>query len=95
MGSQRAPFLGPLLLYYLLPLGSALRRHGISFNFYADDSQIYVPLKKKAAFSLKPLLACLEDIKDWMALKFLSFNEGKTKVILFGPNGSCDTWQYT
>lgn len=75
---------------YLPPLGSILDKHGISFHFYADDSLIFVPLKKKNALPPKPLLACLENIKAWMALNFLRFIEGKTEVMVFGPNGSCD-----
>ncbi|XP_034562467.1 uncharacterized protein LOC117829052, partial [Notolabrus celidotus] len=90
-GVPQGSILGPLLFsLYLLPLGSILRKHGISFHCYADDSQIYVPLKKKNAFSLSPLLACLEDIKAWMALNFLNFNEKKTEVMVFGPSGPCE-----
>ncbi|CAJ1051395.1 uncharacterized protein LOC117829052%2C partial [Xyrichtys novacula] len=90
-GVPQGSILGPLLFsLYLLPLGSILRKHGISFHCYADDSQIYVPLNKKNAFSLTPLLACLEDIKAWMALNFLNFNK-KTEVMVFGPSGPCET----
>ena len=79
---------GPLLFsLYLLPLGSILRKHGISFHCYADNSQIYLPLKKKDA-CLKPLLLCLEDIKAWMSLNLLTFNEKKTEVMVFGLRGS-------
>ncbi|XP_032879310.1 uncharacterized protein LOC116974699, partial [Amblyraja radiata] len=87
-GVPQGSILGPLLFsLYLLPLGSILRRHGISFHFYADDSQLYMPLRKEEDYSLKSLLSCLEDIKSWMALNFLGLNEEKTEVILFGPNG--------
>ncbi|MDG2555460.1 reverse transcriptase domain-containing protein, partial [Vibrio parahaemolyticus] len=89
-GVPQGSILGPLLFsLYLLPLGSILRKHGISFHCFADDSQIYVPLKKKDALSIKPLLSCLDDIKAWMALNFLNFNEKKTEVMVFGPSGLC------
>lgn len=75
----------------MLPLGSIQRKHGISFHCYADDTQIYLPLKRSDANSLKPELDCLNDIKAWMPLNFLNFNKSKTEVLIFGPSGAFDT----
>uniref|UniRef100_A0A3B3WL78 Reverse transcriptase domain-containing protein n=1 Tax=Poecilia mexicana TaxID=48701 RepID=A0A3B3WL78_9TELE len=91
-GVPQGSIVGPLLFsLYLLPLGSILRKHGISFHCYADDCQIYLPIKQQDVHSIKHLLACLGDIKAWLALNFLNFNENKTEVMVFGPSGSCES----
>ena len=42
---------------YLLPLRSILRKHGISFHYYTDDSQIYGTTKAEGSiFSLYALM---------------------------------------
>lgn len=67
----------------MLRLGSILRRHGVSFHFYADDTQIYIPLKKNDPSAINSSLTCLDEVKIWLASNFLSLNADKTEVIIF------------
>lgn len=79
--------LGPILFSLnLLPLESILRKYNIGFYWFADDTQLHLPLKHTS--SMAPFLCCLEEIKVWMSVNFLTFNEHKTEVILLKPGGS-------
>lgn len=33
-------------------------------------------------------MACLTDVKAWLSLNFLNFNESKMEIIVFGPSDS-------
>ena len=84
----QCPFTGTLLLFslYTTPLSKVIQNHpGISFQFYADDTQLYVHLThKNAASALDKLSRCLEDIKRWLSTNKLKLNPDKTESIVFG-----------
>lgn len=66
----------------MLPLGPIFKKHNISFHYYADDMQIYLPLESDKR-GMDTLLACLADVKAWMSVIFLHLNENKNEIIIF------------
>lgn len=69
----------------MLPLGSILQKYNINYHCYADDLQLYLPIKLETDSSLQPLLSCFDEIRIWMANNFLQLNTDKTEVLLLGP----------
>lgn len=87
-GVPQGSILSPALFsLYLLPLGTIFSKHGVSFHFYADDTQIYLPLKKNDKKGLSLLSACVSDVKSWFSSNFLHLNESKTEAIIFSTPG--------
>lgn len=85
-GIPQGSILGLILFsLYMLPIVSIFSKHRISFHCYADDTQIYLPVKKEGN-SLWHLLTCLKDLKTWLAVNFLHLNECKTENIVFSPS---------
>ena len=80
--------LGPLLYsLYTSPLSDIERFHGLSYHFYADDTQLYLSFETSSPEDLSTCKSCLGDcVKDidlWMLNNKLKLNSGKTEIIVF------------
>ncbi len=72
----------------MLPVGNIIRKYGISFHCYADNTQLYISTRPDETSKLSKLTECVKNIKDWMTNNFLLLNSDKTEILLIGPKNS-------
>ena len=82
-GVPQGSVLDPVLFTtYLLPLGDILRKFGVQFHFYADDTQLYIPFSQNDNSCLGSIEECVSEIQIWMKANFLKLNAEKAEMII-------------
>ena len=65
--------------------------HGVSYHFYADDTQFYIRIEDVDEVKEK-IVTLISDIRRWMSERKLMLNDGKTEImIVHGSNRSFHT----
>ena len=83
--SQGSVLRPALFTQYTVAIGAICRRHGVSYQLYAADTQIYITfrvddLEDQHAARLK-IEACIAEIRVWMIIHRLKLNDDKAEYI--------------
>ena len=85
-GVPQGSVLGPVMFtVYTGTLAFLLEAHGVSYHFFADDTQLYIRVEDIDE-AKHMLLSLLSDLKIWMARRKLKLNDGKTEIIVIRGN---------
>ena len=88
-GVPQGSCVGPVaFLMYISPLYSIIQHHFPSIAGYADDHQLYIPIKAKdhssIIASITSLENCIHDVRSFMIQNQLKINDSKTEIIIIG-----------
>ena len=83
----RAARWDPILFsLYISPLGDLLKRHGMNYHLYADDTQLYITFKSsdnsECDAAIAKIETCIREVDDWMTWNKLKLNGNKTELLV-------------
>ena len=70
---------------YTIPIGNILRKHNLLFLIYADDLHVrvhYFGSCQPFCTVTELMSECIDEIKSWMTVNRLKFNEEKTEFLV-------------
>ena len=84
------------------PLADTIKRYILEYHVYADDAQLRLAIKTGCPDKMIECKTtseqCVRDIDDWMVIKKLKRNQGKTEVVLissrYRPKPSLEPLQF-